>query len=192
MEHSIGPGKTKPIRPGLSGARFRADARCETKPIPASRDAGGGSGFPSRRSALPVNCAKQTQFRQREKKRQVLGGKGFMVNRTVYRPRQNKASCPKRGTGAVSRRCRAGRGPQGRGTRGKCAKQTQFRAEQKEGQRLGGKGVMVNSTFDRPRQNKANFRRFTTEAQRPQRRSWIHRQAWPRFHSPCPRCLCGE
>jgi hypothetical protein len=38
-----------------------------------------------------------------------------------------------------------------------CAKQTQFPAEQKEGQRLGGKGVMVNSTFDRPRQNKANL-----------------------------------
>jgi hypothetical protein len=69
--------------------------------------------------------------------------------------------------------------PQRRGTAGKCAKQTQlqaasgtppsplgqrqlykqsqFPAEQKEGQRLGGKGVMVNSTFDRPRQNKAKL-----------------------------------
>jgi hypothetical protein len=30
--------------------------------------------------------------------------------------------------------------------------------EHEEGQCLGGKGVMVNSTFDRPRQNKANSR----------------------------------
>jgi hypothetical protein len=36
------------------------------------------------------------------------------------------------------------------------AKQTQFPPQRLEGQRLGGKGVMVNSTFDRPRQNKAN------------------------------------
>ena len=54
--------------------------------------------------------------------------------------------------------CAGGTRPQGRGTAGKCAKQTQFPAEQKEGQRLGRKGVMVNSTFDRPRQNKANLR----------------------------------
>jgi hypothetical protein len=39
---------------------------------------------------------------------------------------------------------------------GKCAKQSQFPAGQKEGQNLGGKGLMVNRTFDRPRRNKAN------------------------------------
>jgi hypothetical protein len=38
-----------------------------------------------------------------------------------------------------------------------CAKQTQFPPRRQEGQRLGGKGVMVNSTCDRPRQNKANL-----------------------------------
>jgi hypothetical protein len=35
-------------------------------------------------------------------------------------------------------------------------KQSQFPPDQKRGQRLGGRGVMVNRTFDRPRQNKAN------------------------------------
>ncbi len=44
------------------------------------------------------------------KKRQVLCERGFMVNRTVYRPRQNKANCQKQGIEAVSRRCRAGQG----------------------------------------------------------------------------------
>ncbi len=38
------------------------------------------------------NCAKQTQFRRREKQRQVLGGKGVMVNNASDRPRQNKAN----------------------------------------------------------------------------------------------------
>ncbi len=41
-------------------------------------------------------------------------------------------------------------------TRLNCAKQTQFPLRGQEGQRLGRKGVMVNSTSDRPRQNKAN------------------------------------
>jgi hypothetical protein len=36
------------------------------------------------------------------------------------------------------------------------AKQSQFAQEQREGQVLGGKGVMVNRAFDRLRQNKAN------------------------------------
>ncbi len=36
-------------------------------------------------------------------KRQMLCGKGVMVNRTSDGPRQNKANCPKRGTEAVSR-----------------------------------------------------------------------------------------
>jgi hypothetical protein len=58
---------------------------------------------------------------------------------------------------SLSRLRRAGREPQERGTRNKCAKQTQLPAEQKEGQRFGGKGFMVNRTVYRPRQNKANF-----------------------------------
>jgi hypothetical protein len=91
----------------------------QTKPIPASRNAAWGSGFPSHPSVPPVDCAKQTQFRQREKKRQVLCEKGFMVNRTVYRPRQNKANL---------RAKPGGTRPQGRGTAGKCAKRTRFQA----------------------------------------------------------------
>jgi hypothetical protein len=99
-----------------------------------------------------------------------------MVNRTSNRPQQNKANL---------RAKPGGTRPQGRGTAGKCAKQTQFPAASgtrpsplgppasplgqrqlykqsqlppgpKEGQVLGGKGVMVNRTFDEPQQNKAN------------------------------------
>jgi hypothetical protein len=58
------------------------------------------------------------------------------------------------------RRCPAGlggTGPQGRGTQSNRAKQTQFRRREKQRQVLGGKGVMVNNTSDRHRQNKANF-----------------------------------
>jgi hypothetical protein len=51
-----------------------------------------------------------------------------------------------------------GTGPPGRGTQGNRAKQTQFRRRAKQRQVLGRKGVMVNSTSDRPRQNKANSR----------------------------------
>ncbi len=57
------------------------------------------------------------------------------------------------------RRCPAtpgGTRPGGRETRVKCAKQSQFRPRRQERQRLGGKGLMVNRTFDRPRQNKPN------------------------------------
>ncbi len=48
---------------------------CKTKPIPAGRDAACGSGFPSRPSGLPVNCAKQTQFQQRERRGKYFAGK---------------------------------------------------------------------------------------------------------------------
>ncbi len=82
----------------------------KTKPIPVGRDAACGSGFPARPSGLAVNRAKQTQFRQRKKKRQVLCEKGVMVNCTLHRPWQNKANCP------------AGPG----GTRDKSAEQNQF------------------------------------------------------------------
>jgi hypothetical protein len=60
------------------------------------------------------------------------------------------------------------------------AKQSQFPPRRQEGQRLGGKGVMVNSTFDRLRQNKANL------PQRPPR------GAGRRIHQPSRRCgvLC--
>jgi hypothetical protein len=75
----------------------------KTKPIPARRNAAWGSGFPSHPSALPVDCAKQTQFRQRDKKRQMFGRKGLMVNCTSHRHGQNKAN--------------SGRSPVGRGQR---------------------------------------------------------------------------
>ncbi len=64
---------------------------------------------------------------------------GFRPNPCPTMP--NKPNLPG-GAGAVGRRM--------------LYKQSQFSPEQKEGQRLGGKGVMVNSTFDRPQQNKAN------------------------------------
>jgi len=45
-----------------------------------------------------------------------------------------------------------------------CAKQSQFPPRRHEGQRLGGKGVMVNQAFNRPRQNKANWPKRGTGA----------------------------
>jgi len=80
-----------------------------------------GIGVPSYPSALPIDCAKQTQFPAAGKKRQVLGRKGVMVNRTVYGSRQNKANL------AITGRCPVGRGlgDEGRGAR--CAKRSQFR-----------------------------------------------------------------
>jgi hypothetical protein len=55
-----------------------------------------------------------------------------------------------------SRRRREGRGPRG-GGREVLYKQSQLPPWRQEGQRLARKGVMVNRTSDRPRQNKANF-----------------------------------
>ena len=65
---------------------------CGTKPIPPAGTRPGDRGFPSHPSALPVDCAKQTQFRQRKKKRQVFCEKGLMVNCGVDGPWQNKAN----------------------------------------------------------------------------------------------------
>ncbi len=48
--------------------------------------------------------------------------------------------------------------PEGRGTRGKCAKQSQFPADLREGQVACRKGVMVHRTCNRLRKNKANLR----------------------------------
>jgi hypothetical protein len=47
----------------------------KTKPIPAGRDAPWRPGFPSRPSGLAVNCAKQTQFRQRGRRGKCFAGK---------------------------------------------------------------------------------------------------------------------
>ena len=87
--------------------------------------------------------AKQSQFR---------GGAGWgrRLGRrpSVGRCCTNKANLPPPG----------GTGFEGRGGVGQtCANKANFRQEQQEGQVLCGKGVMVNCTFDRPRQNKANF-----------------------------------
>ncbi len=64
--------------------------------------------------------------------------------------------------GEAPRRCpggTGGTGPQGRGTQGNRAKQTQSRRRERQRQVLRGKGVMVNNTSDRHWQNKANSRR---------------------------------
>jgi hypothetical protein len=79
----------------LAGANRATSPRCPASGNKAnSRRAGRGlgTGVPSCPSGLAVNCAKQSQFRQREKKRQGLGRKGVMVNSTSDRPRQNKAN----------------------------------------------------------------------------------------------------
>ncbi len=104
-----------------------SDRPRQNKANSGGSDASGGT---TGRAVAWARYAKQTQFRQREGKGQVLCGKGVMVNRTVYRPRRNKANslsrppawgqlyeqsqsggvanrakqtqCPKRGTEAVS------------------------------------------------------------------------------------------
>ncbi len=48
------------------------------------------------------------------------------------------------------------------------AKESQFRPRRQDGQRLCEKGVMVNSTFNRPRQNKANSRGVAQRAKQTQ------------------------
>jgi hypothetical protein len=79
-----------------------------------------------------------------------------MVNSTFDRPRQNKANSPiadcglRNGYGRTAARPASLR-------RGQLYKQTQFPGAGKKRQVLGGKGLMVNSTFDGPRQNKANL-----------------------------------
>jgi hypothetical protein len=81
---------------------------------------------------------------------------------------------------------RPGRGTGGRESppRHDGAKQSQFGPEEREGQRLGGKGVMVNSTFDRLRQNKANLpqrppRGAGRGSHQPSRRCGVLRQTNP-------------
>ncbi len=100
--------------------------KCKTKPILRLRPPVGAGGdniadWGSRQAppCTQLNCAKQTQFPADQKEGQVLGGKGVMVNSTFDRPRQNKANL---------RAKPGGTRPQGWGTRGKCAKQTQFPA----------------------------------------------------------------
>ncbi len=64
---------------------------CETS---STRRAGRGpvTGVPLAPPGLAVNCAKQTQFRQRGDKRQMLCEEGVMVNSTFDRRPQNKAN----------------------------------------------------------------------------------------------------
>ena len=163
-------------------ARSGAPRRCPAGP--------GGTGPRGRRAQ--GNRAKQTQFRRREKQRQVLCGKGVMVNNASDRPRQNKANLSIadcrlgiadwaqtwRGTPFGGRRARSrlykqsqtwagwgiwGTGRRGR-TKGKCAKQTQFGPRQGEGQVAGGKEVTTNRTFKEHGKNKANCQKRGTEA----------------------------
>jgi hypothetical protein len=84
-------------RPGAGRPLWAAgpEASCTSKP---NLRRPGGRDTPSfHYSSVPTfqsdaYRAKQTQFRRREKQRQVLGGKGVMVNSTFGRPRQNKAN----------------------------------------------------------------------------------------------------
>ncbi len=143
---ALGPAgssaQTKPIA-GYAGWDPSSSRLCKTKPIPAGRGAAGGPGFPSRPPGLAANCAKQTQFPAAGKRRQVLCGRGVMVNRTVYGPRQNKANCP-----AVP----GGTRPVGRG-RGVLYKQSQSARQCRAGRGLGDGGRGANAP------NKPNSRR---------------------------------
>jgi hypothetical protein len=87
-------------------AAGRAQGKCAKQTQFARRGRGAGRGILYRQTQFAgTNCAKQTQFPPDQNEGQVLGGKGFMVNRTVYRHRQNKAN---------SRRHRVGRSPRAR------------------------------------------------------------------------------
>jgi hypothetical protein len=115
---------------------------CETKPIPRLRISDWGLGTDLRRDARcgppgqgPVVQTKPIARRgaprrcpAEQQKGQVLCGKGFMVNSTSDRPRQNKANLGKPGWDPGSRLCRtkpiSGAGSRGAGANR--AKQTQF------------------------------------------------------------------
>ncbi len=113
-------GNKPNLLPGGAGwdvARGARDGRrtCQTKPNLGGLGhlGDGASGRPivqNKPNSSIADCAKQTQFRQREKRRQVLCGKEVMVNRTFDRPWQNKANWP-------LGRCRAGT-PNPRGVEG--------------------------------------------------------------------------
>jgi hypothetical protein len=66
----------------------------------------------------------------------------------------------------------------------KCEKRTQFLD--------CGPRSQPGVTTLRMVQNKPNLRRFTTEAQRSQRRFWTPSETCPRFHSRWPPCFRGE
>ncbi len=141
---------------------YECDLRSEKRTQSADPGPGGyGPGDLTGGAFSRTNCAKQTQFAFEQNEGQVLWGTAVMVTCTCKGSWQNKANCPKRGTEAVS----GGTAPAGPGLRYKqtqfggtnCAKQTQLPLRRQEGQRFGGKEVMVNSTFDRPRQNKPNL-----------------------------------
>ena len=80
-----------------------------------------------------------------------MGKELWWIDRHGTSAKQSQFTPPPTGTvgGRQGRRWSA--------TRDNRAKQTQFLHEQNEGQVVCGKGVMVNSTFDRPRQNKPNL-----------------------------------
>jgi hypothetical protein len=157
-----------------SGARL-----CETKPI-ARRAMGGTSALQKRtygKSNRHQASAKQSQFFDcglqiggraaagaNRAKRTQFGAAG----RVGGRPQGcgARVKCAKRtqfglgaGTDATKRVKRTQFAPGVRETPsgGDCAKQSQFPPEQREGQALCRKGVMVNPTCNRLSQNKANL-----------------------------------
>jgi hypothetical protein len=123
--------RTNPIRRGPEDAPLRhRDHRDGPKPVP--------------KAALTL-CTLCLCGEHSCKTKPNRGDLGYLGDRTAAGRAQGKCAkqtqCARRGRGAG---------------RGMLYKQSQFPAGQKEGQVLGGKGVMVNRTSDRPRQNKAN------------------------------------
>ncbi len=120
---------------------------CKTNPIRPLEY--GGRARPPHKEPSGTKRAKRTQLPEARHRRGVR----------LRRPgRGSGDEGQRRQTNPIWRWCRGGgaggcQRPPGHDG----AKQSQFPAEQEEGQRLGGKGVMVNSTFDRPRQNKAKL-----------------------------------
>jgi hypothetical protein len=143
--------ETNPIcRPPRGGRRGQS---CETKPIAPPEDVGRDAQPTKRRGAIVRN---EPNFRRRHVGRgQGAWDAGQMCETNPIRP----------GLGSPSRRAKDAKRTQfaaGRtGTGGtNRAKQSQLAPERNGGQVFGRKGVMMNWTRKRLRQNKANSRRW--------------------------------
>ncbi len=145
--------------------------RCETNPIPGRvgcDDEQTRKTNPIARSGAPrrcrpvgcvlggAKCAKRSQFLA------MPAGRG--TSGKCAKQSQTRASWGIWGTGRRRDEHRANApnkpnlpGGAGGAGRGMLYKQSQFPPDQKEGQVLGAKGFMVNTTFDKPQQNKANL-----------------------------------
>jgi hypothetical protein len=132
IEHAQGLPETKPIFAELGR---RAGPPRQTNPIPADPTVGAGQ---------VCDIASMPRFGKQSQTKASWGIWG-----TGRRRDEHRANAPNKPNLA------GGTGGAGRGT---LYKQSQLPLDQKEGQVLGGKGVMVNRTSARPQQNKANSR----------------------------------